>query len=536
MYRVFIVDDEETVRNYLRSKIHWKENGFSFAGEAQDAEQALSMLQDMRPDILITGSSLPHLDGFLLSENAKKLLPWIKIIILSTHDEFCYTKKAISIGVADYILKPFTLKEITASLKKVASAIEQERKKATYHDSAAKNDTSQLLERTRFLTSLVYGIPTDAAATAKRFSLILKSPFYAVCVSEITSSLQDKTALLATRQQALLLESPQRHCIVFPLSPTTFATLIFGLTQTGCEEHAFSFAAFSQHELSKDGITLVTAIGAVVDTTEGLALSFTTASDIIKQSHFSGKNRIIAYSDLEKATDTSIVLQVNDPLVERLHYANETEIDSIIGEYIALLGENSAHFSVIASYLLVDVIVAVSKEIESLGGDIKCVMPQILTHNFVEHAVQSESVFVSETRNLLTRLLQYRSEKRCGHTENVILKAKRYIEQNYKNPDICLRTVAEEVALSPNHFSTVFSQDCGITFIEYLTHVRIEHAKKLLTTTALKSADIAYEIGFSDPHYFSFIFKKTEGKSPREFRHASQLSVSPTLHDSGHGL
>ena len=163
---------------------------------------------------------------------------------------------------------------------------------------------------------------------------------------------------------------------------------------------------------------------------------------------------------------------------------------------------------------------AVSKVIENLGGSIKQEMPQVLTHSFVEHAVQSEEIFISEIRTVLRDLLAYRNAHVTGRYADTILRAKKYIEHNYADPDISLSTTAAAVNLSPNHFSTVFSQECGMTFIEYLTSVRIAQAQKLLRTTAMKGADIAYEVGFNDPHYFSFIFKKTTGVSPRDWRNA----------------
>jgi two-component system response regulator YesN len=82
--------------------------------------------------------------------------------------------------------------------------------------------------------------------------------------------------------------------------------------------------------------------------------------------------------------------------------------------------------------------------------------------------------------------------------------------------------VASYVGISPNHLSTVFSQETGENFIEYLTRVRIERAKNLLSATSMKSADIAFETGFNDPHYFSFIFKKNTGLSPREYRNGKK--------------
>jgi two-component system response regulator YesN len=108
MYKVFIVDDEIIVREGIRNKIQWEKTPFNFLGEASDGEIALSMIQELKPDILITDIKMPFMDGLELSMIVKNIQPWIRIIILSGHDEFNYAKEAIKIGVDDYILKPFS--------------------------------------------------------------------------------------------------------------------------------------------------------------------------------------------------------------------------------------------------------------------------------------------------------------------------------------------------------------------------------------------------------------------------------------------
>ena len=104
----------------------------------------------------------------------------------------------------------------------------------------------------------------------------------------------------------------------------------------------------------------------------------------------------------------------------------------------------------------------------------------------------------------------------------ILQKAKAFIDENYNREDISLNTVAAQVNVSPNHFSSVFSQEMGQTFIEYLTGIRMKKAKELLMTTNKKSSEIAYEIGYKDPHYFSFMFKKTQGCTAREYRSRAQ--------------
>lgn len=105
---------------------------------------------------------------------------------------------------------------------------------------------------------------------------------------------------------------------------------------------------------------------------------------------------------------------------------------------------------------------------------------------------------------------------------SLLKDARTYIEQNYDNEEISLNTVAASVNLSPNHFSTIFNQETGQTFIEFLTSVRMEKAKELLRGSSMKMSEIAYAVGYKDAHYFSYLFKKTQECTPREYRSQAQ--------------
>ena len=120
-----------------------------------------------------------------------------------------------------------------------------------------------------------------------------------------------------------------------------------------------------------------------------------------------------------------------------------------------------------------------------------------------------------------------RMTRLCYRHQNVrysaeISRAKEFIRENYADSGISLHMVAAEVGFSPNHFSTVFSQETGQTFVEYLTAVRIEAAKHLLTEGNSRMSDIAFDVGYQDSHYFSYLFKKHVGVSPREYRSRSE--------------
>jgi two-component system response regulator YesN len=330
------------------------------------------MIQEIKPDILITDIRMPFLDGLALSRIVKKTLPWIKIIILSGHDEFEYAREAISIGVEEYLLKPVSAQEMLVALNKLAKRIDGEKEE---------------------LLSI-----TD-----------LKSR-----IRPARSQLQEKEEV----------------------------------------------------------------------------------------------------SDFDPAG----LLDIDgDIFFTKIKYAAKKDIDSIVREYITMLGNSWGENPMLTYFLFGEILVSASKITEALGGDIKKITPFSLSHENIQEMISSPEKFSERVKSLLAAVIEFRDSNTQGRFQSIIVKAREYIAGRF-NEDISLDSTAAYVGISPNHLSTVFTQETGENFIEYLTKVRIERAKQLLKNTAMKNMDIAAEAGFSDPHYFSHIFKKNTGLSPREWR------------------
>ncbi len=526
MYSVFAVDDEPIVLEGIRSKIDWEGSNFAFAGEATDGEIALSMIHEIKPDILITDIKMPFMDGLQLAEAIKRTQPWIKIIILSGHDEFDYAKKAISIGIEDYLLKPFTPEELLASLKKTAAQIDKERKQLSDISKLREElKSSETLIKKEFLNNLVHGSADTNTVMQKcaELGISLISRYYKVLISRIES----KTGNTKNQQEACSLLNSYSAAINEAVSFFHHSNLLVcifkGSTQSELDDNTFRAAETISHIATKnDDCTVLTAIGKTVEHLSQLKESYDDAKRILQAGSTSKENRIISSDDLAEtetgAEDALLDFNEGDPLVDKLKYAGKGDIKTIIEESMSLIKKNPDQFSVFASYLLVDLIFAVSKLVEKLGGNIKELNPEILQRKFIDDAVSDEARFTKTLEQVLNFALEFRDSKMTGKYGNVILKAKQFIEENYADQNTTLTTVAEAVCLSPNHFSTIFSQECKTTFIEYLTNVRLENAKRLMRETDMKGYDIAYECGFSDPHYFSYIFKKNTGLSPREYK------------------
>lgn len=522
MYSVFLVDDEPIVLEGIRTKIEWEKHGFTFAGEATDGEIALSMIQEIKPDILITDIKMPFMDGLQLATAIKKTQPWIKIIILSGHDEFDYAKRAISIGIEDYLLKPFTVNEVQDALFKAASHLDKERTQLSDINKMREELKSRdkLLQK-EFLTNLVKGSETmtNIMEKCQELNINLLSRYYKVLISNISSKSGNEQSVQEACSRLNSYSSSWDQSISFFRHANQLIVIQKGNSQQDLEETIFRMAESIEHIVSQnEDACVMTAIGKTVEHSTSISSSYTDAKLILNSVKYENQNRIISADDIKLDNDGLLELKENDPLVDRLKYASKSDISAIVTESMDLIKSNAGQFSVFASYLLLDLIFEVSKLIESLGGNIKEVNPEILQHSFVEKAVEDEENFVEVLKEVLNFALEYRDSKITGRYGDVILKAKKYIDENYADQNTTLTKVADVVCLSPNHFSTIFSQECKTTFIEYLTNVRIENAKHLIKTTDMKGYDIAYECGFSDPHYFSYIFKKNTGLTPREYK------------------
>ncbi len=134
-----------------------------------------------------------------------------------------------------------------------------------------------------------------------------------------------------------------------------------------------------------------------------------------------------------------------------------------------------------------------------------------------ELAVNSRDIY-EYMRELLERVLTLRDKESENQGRRVVKKGLEYIEENFSEESLSLNSVAGAIGVSSNYFSSVFSQEMQMTFIEYVTKKRMEKAKRLLRQTEKHSGEIAAEVGYKDPHYFSFVFKKTVGCTPREYR------------------
>jgi two-component system response regulator YesN len=522
MYSVFIVEDEIVVREGIRNNIPWESTPYTLAGEAPDGEMALSILKDVKPDILVTDIRMPFMDGLALARIVKKTQPWVKIIILSGHDEFQYAREAISIGVEEYLLKPVSAQDMLQSLDKVAARIEEEKKRLNSMEDLRQqvHSTADVL-REQWLWSLVTGsLPAgDAIEQARSYGIDLIARSYTIMVAGIDTG-EGQFGELAIAKRVILANLQTRSdVIVFSQGVDRLGFIVKETGQDSLEETVYTLAQGVKFEAERNTACFISVgIGSSVERIGELSQSYEGAVRVLKYLATTGRREIIGVNDMRSSGGIDFHKLGADPVANKLRYVARDEIDCFVDQYMELFGDRQNQTSFIGYYLLYDVIVAACSIIEELHGDVHLIFPASFRHELIVEIAGSRERFRAEVKRIVEAVVCFRESKVDARYDGIISKAKRYIDENFADPDISLHSVAAFVNMSPNHFSTVFSQEAGESFIEFLTCARIDHAKKLLLTTPMKGADIAYEAGFNDPHYFSFIFKKNVGVSPRDFR------------------
>lgn len=516
--KAFVVDDEIVIREGIRNTFPWDDSGFQLAGEAPDGEIALSMLQDIKPDILITDIKMPFMDGLTLCRKIMHTMPWIHIVILSGYDDFSYAKEAMSLGVKEYLLKPVSASELMQVMGRIGQRIDEERRQQSDYEGMKRQlASSNLFMQEKWLQELIAGAPCEAIVKqAGSLNIHFTADWYRVML--IAGSEQDD--MLPVRAHVQHLAEGSGGAVLLCETGGHIAAVVMDDSDEDLEERAFAFAQAVKYEVERSvGNALRVAIGAPHKGIAGVARSHASAQEVLKGMALNaGKTCIMDTSDQGMQVGARLMGLNVVPLLEKLRYAGIQEAEAVLQAHFDTIGTVARRSVIMGNYLYVDILMAAMRLIRENGGDPAQIIPEAAGGPM--RAFSGQEDMVDSARQILLKAIRFRDSQAMSRYGQVIRSACAYIDQNYADPNITLSDVARHVSLSNNHFCTVFSQETGNTFIEYLSALRMKKARELLLATDKRSGEVAAAIGYNDPHYFSYQFKKYNGLNPREYRNS----------------
>lgn len=530
MLRIFVVDDEDMIREGIRNALEVNTSRFHLMGEAPDGEMALPQLQELKPDVLITDIRMPFMDGLELCQQVRRTMPWMRIIILSGHDEFSYAQRAISLGVNDYLLKPITGQQLIDTLNKVSIDIEREKNDLLkFQNDSPDPDKKQILIE-HFLNQLLSGgLSVSEAQTRAAELQISLTGFreFIVAYTDLShfTRLEQRQILKIAHENLdkypdLLIFSREGHRLVFLAGTAETGQVInhmYGAMQAFLHEMSFYLELQSPIGIGMS----VQRLSELPSAWQSAKIAYANHTNlrsgtIYSLGHEHGKTNS-QNKDWDSLAQSGIDFSTEHGLTDVLGYIETTNRDQFVDNYFRTGNDQEVQSILYRYYLTMNLTMTIGKLLAKIGHDLK-------TH--IEYADQADQIFkrsesLESSKELARELIDlYVILRRQGQYRynKEISEARTYIQEHFSNVELSLQDVAQHVGYSPNHFSTVFSQETGETFIGYLTRIRLENACHQLSKTELKLREIAESSGYSEAHYFSYLFKKHYGMPPSEYR------------------
>lgn len=533
MYKVFLVEDEIVVREGIKNNIHWEEEGFIIAGDESDGELAYPMILREQPDILITDIKMPFMDGLELSKLLKKDMPQLKIIIISGYSDFSYAQQAIDIGITEYLLKPVTSDKLIAAVKNAAAVIEKERK-----DQQIMEQYELLVyekqgeKRKDFFNALVSGKLTLSQIIEQKEELGISMVASAFCGMLFQFKGQEDMYEYSNeivQCEARMLEALRKYTNikVIERGMDGWAFILLGENEEQIHALTQELCDLLIH-ISNGKVHYFGGIGRIIYRVRDLQQSFLDANRAFSMCYFERGDQILSYQDVPIINEqTGNHVNVSDLNLEKLDRilleeflkrGTIADVDEFVDRYFDGLDQSAMSSSLFRQYVMMDGYSAIIKFLK----DLKCSKEKI--DNSLKNMKDSTGQLTSLEdccifyKTLLKEAIDLRNKSIQKRYSGLIEKAKEFIHLKYSRSDLTLNKVASKVNLSPNYFSSLFNQETGMTFIEYLTDIRMNSAKEYLRCSSKKITEIGFLVGYLDSHYFSYIFKKTQNCTPSEYR------------------
>lgn len=463
MYKVLLVDDEKLVLKSLAGGVDWEKSGFYVSGTASNGIDALEQIEKVRPNVVFTDIRMPGISGLELIKKAKEIDKDIQFIVISGYAEFAYVQKSINYGVLGYCLKPFDEYEIEILLKKALENL-------SYIKEKRNNDILKMLEDTKDINSqqsferLLYneGIQED-------FNIV-------VSIGKSQLKLQTNICLnIGSTRYVYFISADKLHTSIKDIKECE------GVCGVG---------------ITKSTVLIHDVIKAIEDATTLAWGYFIRGNFDIFYPKDPSENikATLIIKELEAAVCKNDALGVLKILNELQTAKNYLSITHVLKIY------NTVYFHIIldSKYnATADDYVYSKEQLYHLFNNFDSMISYL--KEFLNNRETSNTYSVSDTKN--------------ANLKEII----KYINENYSS-DISVQSISKDFFLNPNYLSQLFKRELNITFTEFLTKVRLNHAKDLLGNSNLSIGEIAESIGYRDYFYFIKLFKKNTSQTPGQYR------------------
>ena len=538
VYNVLLVDDEADVLQAMKKKIDWEALGFCLAGTAENGQEALEMAEQLHIDVVMTDIKMPYMDGLTLCKNLKQSYRNMKVIIYSGFDDFEFAREAVHLEAEEYLLKPISAGDMEAAFSKVRKKLDQE-----YDEYRNLNRLSEYYRKSlpAMREQLVMGILEGriagerARAMMETYEICLDSPFYVVAALYMDVNPREEqpqpAQLFTLSLKDMVQDYLKNRTRFFSTAFLDQVIVIFMLD----EREEIDQVLYHLDQICKMGFrvlksSVTAAVGQICANTDALHTSYEEAVNAMEYRSILGSGQVLYINDIEPCSEENILVTEHEfqNLVHAVKLGNRDETNAAIAQIMDSIRKepiSPGQYQLLFMELL--------SELMKIGRAYKLHPNQI----FGEHAGSWQELYRMVTvdelegwlQEVCTNLRHVLRHERRDSAARLTEQAKAYIEEHYKESDLSADSLCRCLNVSAAYFSTIFKREVGMSFVAYLTKIRLEHALELLRTTEDKTYIIASRVGYMEPNYFSYVFKKQYGISPSKYR--AEMSVKEKNED-----
>ena len=488
MYRLLLLDDEEIVTRGIQKVFDLEKSGFQVVGVFQNPQKALEVLPELQPDLMITDIKMPQMNGLDFATKAKKLLPESEIVILSGYGDFAFAQSAVKIGISDYLLKPIKKDDFQQMLDAMHAKLAEKKSQKQQADDIA------LLLQNSYTDFMLIKVDFDQA--------YLQGDY----MSEIGKLIQDSEEKFSDFGLVEdFLSDESLYFYVYHIEATDYKMI---------RQEARRLA----EEKRRQGIQLVCGISHMH---HGIRELFQARNDCIRRI-FMQRANIDEYSEANPIKTDEINIHMPYEEIEILfHMITTGEMNGLSAVLHKIYELPQDKIPILLLDYSCSVTFLILLRVYQLQFKFNLDQHIVSQRDLDLRVLKLEYPSMEIQRNLVEQKLLTVAEQIAAQEvaapSKMIRAALDYINEHF-HENISLLDVAENINISKNYLCDIFKKELGVTFINYVTNLRIEKAKEYLTGTDMKMYEVSSAVGYNDYAYFSQIFKKHTGKTLSSYR------------------
>ncbi|UOF90933.1 response regulator [Fodinisporobacter ferrooxydans] len=507
--RMMIVDDEGLEREGLEFILKTLMPDRFEIALAENGRRAIEIAEEFYPDIVFMDIKMPGISGLDAARALRDQVPDCRIIFVTAYDDFQYAREALQVGAKDYLLKPVKREKLLELVDQLVSDIAKERRKRqSVLDLKEKIGKISRIAESDCALHLMQGIlPSEEhyhllgmedANQRSGYCLVVNLP------NEI-----DKQADMKTLIHEHL---PHNECVL--VSPIVSSHIsIFCILQHEIGKHAPYRTQALQNaqalsrilDRSTDSSLHIIGIGSKQFGPSGWTKSYLEANQATR---IDSNSKWRFYEDIRKIHAPSQLIELEKQLIQTVLEGNMEQTNKAANEFVTVVFESYGNDLDQIYHILLNVIAILKWELAKSG---------ITAPNFDISNTKVPVAELAETFQAFIQLTSDSLDEMFNHSISALQRTKSFMETHYAE-DLTLEMMADMAQLSPFYFSKQFKAAFGQSFVEYLTHLRMEAARELIEQRKYNLKEICFHIGYNSPTYFSRVFKKHYGVAPSEWK------------------